>query len=202
MYFTYTGNHVSPEGGAPSLEDIVWQLLHVCRYAGACRVNYTVGIHSMLVADLVKPSLEFQALLHDGTEACVGDIPKPFKSKEMKGIEDILMNRIWEQFGLKPLSELDYSEIKRADIQALCAEADLIGPPGLVHDGIKLGWYKHDPKVVEMLKNYLSKYKVNAWGMGEGDLAQWDFTSRARKCLDYQRNNQQIVSRTYGHCAR
>src|SRR5271157_4984134 len=99
MYFTYTGQQISPTEGAPSLEDITWQLLHVCRYAGACRVNYTVGIHSMLVADFVvaqHPHLEFPALLHDGTESCVGDIPKPFKSQAMKRIEDILMDRIWE----------------------------------------------------------------------------------------------------------
>lgn len=185
MYFTYTGNQVTPDGGAPSLEDIAWQLLHVCRYAGACRVNYTVGIHSMLVADLVPKRLEFQALLHDGTEACVGDIPKPFKSEAMRKIEDILMDRIWEQFGLSPLSADDYAIIKNADIMALCAEADLIGPPGLVKEGIQLGWYKHSDFVVDRLKGYLSKYKVHAWGMEEGDLAQWDFLSRARHCLNY-----------------
>jgi hypothetical protein len=187
MYFTYTGNQVSPSGGAPSLEDIAWQLLHVCRYAGACRVNYTVGIHSMLVADLVPLPLEFQALLHDGTEACIGDIPKPFKLDSMKEIEDILVARIWEQFGLKPLMGYDYELIKKADIKALCAEAALIGPPGLVAEGINLGWYKYDNDVVERLKYYLSKYKVNAWGMGEGDAAQWDFLSRARNCLAYQK---------------
>lgn len=182
MYYTYTGQRVSPTKGAPSLEDIAWQLLHVCRYAGACRVNYTVGIHSMLVADLVENRLEFPALLHDGTESCIGDIPKPFKSEAMKQIEDVLAARIWEQFGLTVSAE-DYKLIKIADIRALSAEADLIGPPGLVADGIHHGWYKHDPYVVSLLKDYLAKYKVNAWGMGEGDLAQWDFMSRARTCL-------------------
>jgi hypothetical protein len=195
MYFTYTGQQISPEAGAPSLEDITWQLLHVCRYAGACRVNYTVGIHSMLVADLVPKRLEFQALLHDGTESCVGDIPKPFKSPEMRQVEDVLMARIWEKFGLPECSETDYKVIKHADIQALCAEADLIGPPGLVEDGVTNGWYKHNDGVVSRLKNYLSKYKVHAWGMDEGDLAQWDFMSRARKCLEYQRalKNGEVV---------
>lgn len=186
MYFTYTGRQVSPEGGAPSLEDIAWQLLHVCRYAGACRVNYTVGIHSMLVADFVAefhPHLVFPALLHDGTEACVGDIPKPFKSKEMRHVEDILMDRIWESFGIPALSQEDYKIIKYGDMRALCAEADLIGPPGLVADGIKQGWYKHSSADVQKLKDYLSKYKVHAWGMDEGDLAQWDFISRARSYM-------------------
>ena len=187
MYFTYTGNQVSSSGGAPSLEDIAWQLLHVCRYAGACRVNYTVGIHSMLVADFVPMDLEFHALLHDGTESCIGDIPKPFKSNEMKNIENILMARIWEQFGLEPLEGYNQEVIKHADIRALCAEADLIGPPGLVQDGIAQGWYTHNSDDVERLKFYLSKYGVHAWGMTEGDLAQWDFLSRARRCLQYQR---------------
>lgn len=189
MYLTYTGRQISQSGGAPSLEDIAWQLLHVCRYAGACKVNYTVGIHSMLVADFVVarwPGLEFPALLHDGTEACVGDIPKPFKSPEMRQIEDILMERISEQFGFSKLTENDHKIIKAADIRALCAEADLIGPPGLVEDGIKNGWYNHNSDDVEMLKEYLSRYKVHAWGIGKGDLAQWDFIARARRCLDYQ----------------
>lgn len=187
MYLTYTGKEVSPTSGAPSLEDIAWQLLHVCRYAGACRVNYTVGIHSMLVADFVAvkhPKLEFPALLHDGTESCVGDIPKPFKSPEMRKIEDILEARIWEQFEIPAIDEEEHRIIKAADIRALCAEADLIGPPGLVKDGITNGWYKHNTKDVEALKQYLSKYKVHAWGIHEGDLAQWDFVSRARHCLD------------------
>src|SRR5208282_2715810 len=98
-YFTYTGQVISATEGSPNLEDIAWQLLHVCRYAGACRVNYTVGIHSMLVADLVPGRLEFAALMHDGTESCIGDIPKPFKSPEVRRLEDILAERIWEQFG-------------------------------------------------------------------------------------------------------
>jgi len=186
-YFTYTGRLVSPEGGAPSLEDIAWQLLHVCRYAGACRVNYTVGIHSMLVADLVPEHLEFPALLHDGTESCIGDIPKPFKALEMKEVEDLLADRIWGQFGLPQLTEADHKIIKLADIRALCAEADLIGPPGLIEDGIRLGWYVHNDQDVNQLKHYLSKYKVRAWGMDEGDRAQWDFVSRARHCLDKQK---------------
>lgn len=187
MYYTYTGQMVSTETGQPCLEDIAWQLLHVCRYAGACRVNYTVGIHSMLVADFVPKHLEFQALLHDGTESCIGDIPKPFKHEAMKEIEDILMARIWEQFGYKEMTPGEYKIVKAADIRALSAEADLIGPPGLVADGIKQGWYKHDPEAVNMLKTYLTKYKVNAWGIGEGDTAQWDFISRARTCLDERR---------------
>jgi hypothetical protein len=192
MYFTYTGNRVNATEGSPSLEDIAWQLLHVCRYAGACRVNYTVGIHSMLVADLVRPSLEFQALLHDGTEACVGDIPKPFKSDAMRLTEDSLMNRIWERFGLQPLSEESYAEIKKADIRALCAEADIIGPPGLVDDGISLGWYMHNKNDVQLLKAYMSKYKIHSWGMEEGDAAHWDFIARARHALDEQRKRVAI----------
>lgn len=183
-YFTYTGQIVSATEGAPNLEDIAWQLLHVCRYAGACRVNYTVGIHSMLVADLVPGRLEFAALMHDGTEACVGDIPKPFKSPEMRRVEDILEERIWEQFGFPRLSEEDHRLIKIADIKALNAEADLIGPPGLVADGKKQGWYLYDDRVVAMLKTYLQRYKVHSWGIGEGDLAQWDFVSRARHCMN------------------
>jgi hypothetical protein len=191
-YLTYTGQKVTPEGGVPILEDIAWQLLHVCRYAGACRVNYTVGIHSMLVADFVAhthPELEFPALMHDGTESCVGDIPKPFKYQEMRQIEDILGDRIWEQFGLPQLDEAAHVIIKRADIRALCAEAALIGPPGLVEDGTKNGWYEHRPEDVEKLKGYLSKYGVHAWGIQEGDLAQWDFTARARACLEYNKTH-------------
>jgi len=182
-YFTYTGNIVEPSGGAPSLEDIAWQLLHVCRYAGACKVFYTVGIHSMLVADLLPAGLEFQGLMHDGTESCVGDIPKPFKSNEMKQIEKILMTRIWEQFGYRPMHELEEKQVKTADIRALCAEADLIGPSGLVEDGINQGWYKHDAQAVDRLKYYLQRYKVEAWGIGRGEMAMWDFVARARGCL-------------------
>lgn len=149
----------------------------------------------MLVADLVPRRLEFQALLHDATESCVGDIPKPFKSPEMRKVEDVLMARIWEKFGLPECNEEDYKSIKRADVQALCAEADLIGPPGLVEDGIANGWYKHNDGVVGRLRNYLAKYKVGAWGIEEGEVAHNDFMSRARHCLEYQRalKNGEVV---------
>ena len=110
-----------PDPASIDLEDIARGLSHVCRFAGQCRSFYSVAQHSVLCAQLVEPSLASSALLHDATEAYLGDVPRPVKRQcpEYQVIEDRLHLAIAARFGLPP----DMPEpIQRADTQMLIAE--------------------------------------------------------------------------------
>jgi hypothetical protein len=63
---------------------IVHALSMICRFNGHCHSFYSVAQHSCLVADLVvmdllEPQHELVALLHDATEAYLGDVVRPLK---------------------------------------------------------------------------------------------------------------------------
>lgn len=101
---TYTGklfSLVKPRALDVEIVDIAHALGNQCRWSGHTREHYSVAEHSMRVADLVHKRLqhrpraesvvpELQALLHDATEAYLGDVPSPIKMMlvEYKPIEE------------------------------------------------------------------------------------------------------------------
>lgn len=68
---------ISPENF--SLWDMAHALSQICRFTGHCPGFYTVAHHSLLVARLVEPGLQLEALMHDAHEAYVGDMSTPLK---------------------------------------------------------------------------------------------------------------------------
>lgn len=84
---TYTGQRFffsHPEAHTYSLADIAHQLSLVCRFGGSCRFHYSVGQHSLLVADALwrdtGSAIEaLDGLFHDAAEAYLGDVKKPIK---------------------------------------------------------------------------------------------------------------------------
>jgi hypothetical protein len=90
---TFTGGFFDPLApDAASIEpaDIAHALAHHCRFGGHSRVFYSVAQHSCLVADAVgarggDAELMLAALLHDATEAYLGDLPHPLKHRSPLG---------------------------------------------------------------------------------------------------------------------
>lgn len=84
---TYSGILFYPL--APRVEDveivdIAHALSNLCRFGGHCREFYSVAEHSVLIARYVWkktrcPVLALQAILHDGSEAYLVDMPRPIK---------------------------------------------------------------------------------------------------------------------------
>lgn len=104
---TYTGGRFNMNAPSFDRNDIAHALSLNCRYNGHCRSFYSVAEHSVLVSELVrlKGGTELQqleALLHDGTEAYLSDIPAPFKQflPDWKAIDAMLDSKFREWAGL------------------------------------------------------------------------------------------------------
>jgi hypothetical protein len=128
---TVSGRWVNPFDPDPSqldAGDIARALANQCRFGGHSRVFYSVAQHSVIVSRLVEErggDVEdvFAALMHDATEAYLGDMPHPLKHRSPLGAafklaEDHLERAIRERFRIKA----DVPEIKRADRALLATE--------------------------------------------------------------------------------
>lgn len=121
---TFTGRMVNPldlKIGDINILDIAHHLSLVNRFNGATRFPINVAYHSYWVARLAyvetnDPKVALQGLLHDATEAYLGDVTKWLKhSPAMNGYreaEDRAQKIIMERYGL-PYRE--WSAVQKAD---------------------------------------------------------------------------------------
>lgn len=100
--WTYSGRSFWPLDPRPedvTLADIAHGLAHVCRYGGQCDRFYSVAQHCVLVSIAVEcmarasgeseetcRAWALEALLHDASEAYIGDVVRPLKyQRPMRG---------------------------------------------------------------------------------------------------------------------
>lgn len=136
-YRTYTGRMLDLSNPRPEdicLEDIAHHLARVCRFGGAVHEYYSVASHSVMVATIVAASdyrvsgyLQRSALLHDATEAYLGDMVSGLKrlNPDYKVLEALWGAAIEARFDVRfrhcPI-------IKDADLRARLSECrDLFG---------------------------------------------------------------------------
>lgn len=133
---TYTGKRFWPLDPRPEdvdIVDIAHALAMTCRYAGHCKVFYSVAQHSVLVASKAPAHLALRALLHDAPEALTGfgDIIRPMKRHADAGFvewtEGLVERAICVRFDL-PFPLLT-PEIKRLDERILSDEREQIMVP-------------------------------------------------------------------------
>jgi 5'-deoxynucleotidase YfbR-like HD superfamily hydrolase len=128
---TVSGRWVNPFDPDPEqldAGDIARALANQCRFGGHCRAFYSVAQHSVIVSQLVEErggdaEDAFAALMHDATEAYLGDMPHPLKHRSPLGAafreaEQRLEAVIRERFAIKA----DVPEIKRVDRALLATE--------------------------------------------------------------------------------
>lgn len=122
-------DYMNPTPDMIAIEDIAWGLAKTGRFANQLRGDlvYSVAQHSCLVAFVAPEEHRLSALLHDATEAYVGDMVGPLKQlcPEYRAVEDRVWAAIARRFDL-PV-ELDPS-IKIADLRALHTEKRAFSP--------------------------------------------------------------------------
>ena len=151
---TYTGQAIDlrgPEQDQIRLSDIAHGLARCNRWCGQTQNAYSVAQHSVYVAQLLEFEghtvlTQFQGLMHDASEAYLGDMSRPLKDlcPGYREIEALWEGAIEMRFGIEgPL----HPSVKAMDIQAYRVEArDLydhpmtIDPPARNYPKIRYCW--------------------------------------------------------------
>jgi uncharacterized protein len=114
-------NFHRPEDHPYKIGEIAHALSHICRYTGHVERFYSVAQHSLLVSYLVPAQWALDGLLHDASEAYLGDVSSPLKAllPDYKAIEQRVEAAIALHFGLAfPLPSI----VKHADLKMLVTE--------------------------------------------------------------------------------
>lgn len=118
---TVSGIVVEPDNdGCPTMYDVGYSLCRMQRFGGHIKKAYTVLQHlfaAMKLAELMGYSTRIQllALLHDAHECVTGDIPRPWKTKDMSRLQDELDQRIYLNLGIMPPNDIEKAIVKQID---------------------------------------------------------------------------------------
>lgn len=127
-YFDFS----APTADMIDIEDIARALSRICRFTGHTSAAYSVAQHSVYVSHVVPEKYALQGLMHDGSEAYLGDVSSPLKQllPDYKVIEQRVEQAICARFGLPyPL----HPTIKKADLRMLVTERREFMPAPLPH---------------------------------------------------------------------
>ena len=133
---TFSGRRFDPLMMTPEdvvLEDIAHALSLLCRGGGQLKYFYSVGQHCINCMKEAEargwsPRMQLACLLHDASEAYISDIIRPVKvhlSNYME-IEEHIMDKIWQRFGLDDLTEEENRQWKQIDDDVLKLELKVL----------------------------------------------------------------------------
>lgn len=136
---THTGKSFSLQVFQPQridVNDIAHALSQICRYTGHTDRFYSVAEHCCRVFDVIKEMPNHSAndllcaLMHDASEAYLGDVSAPLKSlPEMEGyrtVEARLEGAIAIRFGLMRVNNRWPSVVEYVDKQMLTVEVEAL----------------------------------------------------------------------------
>lgn len=114
-------NLLEPDPALIDIEDIAHALSMLCRFTGHTNRFYSVAEHSVRASMHVHSDYALETLLHDATEAYLGDVSSPLKAQlhEYREIEHRLDCCIRQRFGL-PMKQS--RQVKQADLSMLATE--------------------------------------------------------------------------------
>lgn len=121
---------LDPQPEMIEIADIAHALSLLCRFTGHTKYFYSVGQHSLHCSFLVPEEDMLWALMHDASEAYIGDMNRPLKHFSKAGeyyqeVEVKVQNAICQKFGL---SLEEPKSVRIADNQMLYAEKAAVMP--------------------------------------------------------------------------
>ena len=121
-------DYADPQPHMIELGDIAQALSKESRFNGHTQGFYSVAQHSFIASFIVPKARALEALLHDGTEAYMKDLPRPLKLllPDYQAIEQAVDRAIRNKFGLPQTLS---AEVKRADLIMLATERRDLMPP-------------------------------------------------------------------------
>lgn len=135
---TISGIELVPGGAnAPSLYDIGYALRLQPRFGGhQTRLDWSV-LHHLYAAGYLaleegaSVRVQLLAFMHDAHEAVTGDIPAPWKSTDMRKLQDELDSRIFHSLDVDLPTPFERRLLKTYDTDLLHAESERFGPKKL-----------------------------------------------------------------------
>lgn len=131
-----------PQPDQIEIEHIAHALAAVNRFGGHSIAPYSVATHSRLCAEVAASEghtsdVVLAVLLHDASEAYLGDVVRPLKNMlpGYREIEERVQSAIWRRFGVA-IDPAVKAVIKRIDNAVLRAEAEML----MVSKGENWGW--------------------------------------------------------------
>lgn len=130
---TISGQNLTRDGSnAPTLYDIGYALSQVPRFGGHTTRRWTVLNHLYAAwhyADAKEDAnVALHCLLHDAHEAITSDIPQPWKTEDMREIQQRLDVRIYHSLKLRQPDGFTARVIHQIDNQLVYAEAKQFAP--------------------------------------------------------------------------
>lgn len=169
---TNAGNkfsYVDMDPNSIDILDIAHALSQLCRYNGHISEFYSVAQHSVIVSRAAaniylyraqegkleyipqeRLMIQMWGLLHDATEAYMGDMVRPLKEMmpQYKEMEDRLDDIIMNKFVGSPIPDRWHELIKEADNRTLVTESRQLVP--VVHKDWSLPWEPLDDGYLEL----------------------------------------------------
>lgn len=181
---TFTGKLIdlaAPEVKDISILDISRGLSHLCRFAGQLPRFYSVAQHSVLVSQLVDPEVKCYGLLHDASEAYMGDLSRNLKHHTLlQGyclIEGLMQAVILTAFGLR-VAQKDsslYLHLKAADDLAAIFEKVQLRQQtrwrgaSEIYDAIDSGYASSSEESMGRLLDRLPRFEYVSWDSRTAD---------------------------------
>lgn len=184
---------LDPHPADVNVIDIASGLSRVCRYGGQIRHDfelYSVSEHSVLMLEWMEGQGQIESvedglrvLLHDGSEAFLGDMTSPLKAlmPEFREVEDRCQNVIDQAFGIYN-AVLTHKDIKKVDVRIRMDEREtLINEPALTSQ--KRATWEHTPDMEGL--------DVNIRGLLPSAARDEFLTAFLRICQTYSFRNPQ-----------
>ncbi len=179
---TISGRNIQRDNHlAPSLYDIGYHCSKQPRFGGATTGHWTV-LHHLFAAMLYaydwrpkQPQLHLYAALHDAHESITSDVPQPWKTDDLRALQQDLDRRIYAMLKIPGPDLMTERMVKTIDNQLVYNEAQVYAPqvaaailvPGPNYRDSINQLDTRGPKAVKEAELYLARARYDAKKCGQ-----------------------------------